>query len=73
MIAFARVLHHKLPIRSLNQDAFEGDLGVREIMGGQQRLEMVAEFRKRRWLVREADVDRAGDRLHMDGSKAMLR
>jgi hypothetical protein len=69
MIALAGVLHRQLPVRRLDNHAFMGELGVRQIVRGQEGFERAPERVDIRRLICHADIEHAADALHVDGDE----
>ena len=71
MVAFARVLHHELPVAAFDQSVLVGDFRIRQSVGRQHWFEVGLEIGEVGWCVGEAHVDAARDRLDMDGSQGV--
>ena len=72
MIAFAVVFPDELPVALLDDGAFEGDLGVLQIVRGQIGRDHVAHGLEVHRLFGKADEDVAADGFAMDRLQAVL-
>ena len=73
MVALAVVFPDELPIAVLNDRAFEGDFGVRDLVRRQISLRLGSEGFETRRNRRDADKDIAGNAFAMDGLEPELR